>query len=262
MNICHYCINLLGTLKRLSYFFWKQDCIPRTNSYTVDKNDKPRTIVSFNIQGLFLFMNEAKCKKLLDTIETLDEDVLCLQEVFEDKLKKNIIERVSKKYPYYLLGNQTKKLGVGEDSGLLVLSKYKLKYKQEIILKDSVIPDCFSNKSILYFSVGDIHMSTTHLQSSNILSAEVIAEKQLRLICDKSPFDSFIITGDLNINDAESILNVKQTNEKPTWNEDRLDYILLKGYDDYEIKTSVLPIDIENVSDHYPLKGQIKEKFK
>ena len=68
--------------------------------------------------------------------------------------------------PYYLIGINDKKYIIGEDSGLLVLSKYKIQFK--VKLDELLMPDKLANKSIIYFTIGRLNMMTTHLQSNSV----------------------------------------------------------------------------------------------
>ena len=87
-----------------------------------------------------------------------------------------------------------------------------------------------------------------------------ISKKQLKLIKDKSPFDKFIITGDLNNENVNQIIGVKSNNFKSTCENKIIDYILPIGYD-IGIEADVINIDLKNTSDHYPVKANINELY-
>jgi len=256
MDLCNKVINFIFSLKRLIRFI-KYDPMSITNSPPCNLNDKPLSIVTWNLQGLFLYMNNQKVKNIIHELLCLDQDILCLQEVFEDSLKSEIIHKLQKNYPYHLLGNCHKKYIIGEDSGLLVLSKYPIEFVKEIVLGESVMPDKLSNKSILYFKVGNLNLVTTHLQSSNMVPGGDIARDQIKLIVKESPFESYIITGDLNSDDACIHIDQPKNNTCVTWENEVLDYIIPINYPTMRLTTKVYDIDITNISDHKALIGKI-----
>ena len=131
------------------------------NCYYNNQNKIPKSIISWNIQELFLYSNTKKINNILNYLDSFDADVICLQEAFEDKTKEFIILYLKKKYPYHLLGYQVKKYVVGEDSGLLVLSKYPINFIDEIKLKNLIFPDCLANKTVLFFEVGYLFCNNT-----------------------------------------------------------------------------------------------------
>ena len=113
-------------------------------------------IISWNIaclpKQLNIFRNPNKMiKNILTKIKCLNADVICLQEVFENSLKEKIINELSDNQPYYLLGDTYKRYLVGEDSGLMVLSKYPIEFVKEQVLEEYNFPDRMANKTILYF---------------------------------------------------------------------------------------------------------------
>ena len=253
-------INYICLLGRIFRCCKKETFIPLTNCGYNRLDHKPRTILTWNIQGLFVYMNQPKIDNIIKHLQSFGmSDIICLQEVFEDSLKDTILHKLKDNFPYYLLGNINKRYIVGEDSGLMVVSKYPIEFVKEVILDDYFLPDRMANKSVLYFKVGDLNLVTTHLQSDNIFSNSDISLKQLQLIKDRSPFNKFIITGDLNNQLAYSHLNLEKNNSIPTWKDETLDYIMPYNYKTMKvISTSVSKIDLDNVSDHFPLWCKIE----
>jgi len=243
---------ILRVLFRIFHYFYHQRKL-KCNSLNCDKLNQVNSIVSWNLQGLFCYLYQLKIDNIIKELQLINSDVFCLQEVFEDELKETIIKRLSHTHPYYLHGRTDKKYYVGEDSGLLVLSKYKINFVKEVVLPSVINSDKFANKSILYFQIGDLNFSTTHLQSSN----ERISEEHLQLILQESPFTDYIITGDLNHNEAENILNIPNNNQKRTCETNEiLDYILPVNLK-HSVSNNVLDIDIFDVSDHWPIQSII-----
>ena len=161
---------------------------------------------------------------------------------------ERIIKELSYIYPYYLLGDTNKKYILGEDSGLLVLSKYNMEFIKEIKLTDLIFPDILSSKCILYFKIGDLNICTTHLQSES----EIISKKQLNNLSSQSPFNKFILIGDLNHTKAYEIMNCSKNNNINTNDNKIVDYIL--NINDKKINPYVIRMNIINTSDHYPIK--------
>jgi len=213
----------------------------------------PKTIISWNIQELFLFRNTNKLNNVIKYLLTLNVDVICLQEVFEDQSKDIIIKMLSKNYPYYLLTNTTKKYILGEDSGLLVLSKIPINFNNEVFLEGLLFPDSFSNKTIMYFSIGKINFGTTHLQSSY----SNVSQLQLQKLIETAPFKKFILVGDLNNNNVCKLTGTKQTNYNFTCENEIIDYIIPIGYKNIKIDVTVKNIDLLNTSDHFPIEGRL-----
>jgi endonuclease/exonuclease/phosphatase family metal-dependent hydrolase len=248
------CYYILRSLKRLFECCcngpWHN--YPKCNSFNCNPDDHVTSIISWNIQGLFYYLYDKKINNVICQLQTFDSDVICLQEVFEDDFKKMIIKKLSDKYPYYLLGNTDKKYCIGEDSGLLVLSKYKISFVSELILPKMICPDRLSKRTILYFQIGDVNLSTTHLQSYN----ERISEEHIHLILQRSPFKEYILTGDLNHNQADEIIGVRNNNQTRTVIGEILDYILPIQFK-YTLTNEVIDMDITDISDHWPIRSYI-----
>jgi len=237
----------------------KPKFIPLTNNGFCNPFNQPKSIVTWNIQGLFYFMYKKKQDNIIRELHNFDQDIICLQEVFEDSLKELIIHELKDKYPYYLLGNVDKRYIVGDDSGLLVLSKFKIEFMKELVLDEYVLPDRLSNKSIMYFKVGNLNLVTCHLQSNNMYDNNDISCRQIKMIREESPFDSYIVTGDLNHNEAYLLLDQFKNNYDRTWGKTEiLDYIVPVNYSTMNIKTQVSDMDITDITDHYPLMCTIE----
>lgn len=209
----------------------------------------PKSMVSWNIQGIIFFTNQSKIRHIINKLKEIDADIICLQEVFEDSIKDEIVSELSSIYPYYLLGDTTKKYILCEDSGLLILSKMNIVFEKEIHLEGCKRFDRFSNKSMVYFKVGEYNFVTTHLQSSN----NNITSIQLQDIINKSPFQNFIIVGDLNHPDAHSIINTENNNKENTYKNSILDYIIPIQYNNIQLDIKVLNFDISQMTDHLPI---------
>lgn len=232
-----------------------QKTIKQTNcNMTQLSKYNPTSILSWNIQSMIFFTTPLKVRNIIKQIENFNCDVVCLQEACEDSIKLEIINELKYKYPYYLIGKNDKKFLIGEDSGLLILSKYNINFIKEIEFHDNVCPDIMAQKTVVYFTIGDYNFSNAHIHSNNL----TISEKHLRESVYKSPFKEYIMVGDLNHPVADDIVNVENNNKEPTWENDILDYILPIGYKNKTFDVSVIKMDLNNITDHLPIKCEIK----
>ena len=216
---------------------------------------KINTICTWNVQELFYYTNDTKLNSVIKYIRTCPAELICLQEVFEITSLNKIIKDqiISEKYPYFVTGNMRSKYIFGENSGILVFSKYPITVQQWSPLDYMNFPDSFASKGVLYFSIGNKNFATTHLQSED----EEIAAYQLKNIIKNSPFTNFILLGDLNHRFAHKICNKSINNHTKTHISGRiLDYII--PFCDEHLTIEVNPIDF-TISDHCPLIGTIIE---
>lgn len=238
------------------FFYERCKKIPKSNSNGIIHTNNPKKLVTWNLQALFYFLFPNKLENIISELKTIETDLLCFQEVFEYKYKKKIIEELNQIYPYYLFGNLKRKYCICEDSGLLILSKYDIRFVKEVYLPNMISCDNLSKRTILYFTIGEINFAVSHLQSSN----EESAEKHLEYLLDECPFENFIILGDLNHNSAEKIVGIKKNNFVNTWNNEILDYILPVNMENYNLDVKTLLNDITYITDHQPVGGEMKEK--
>ena len=221
-----------------------------------ERGPKIRKVCSWNIQELFVYHSSLKLTNILYHINCLDAEVLCLQEVFEPAIIRAIIHNktIRDKYPYFLSGDMKNKYIIGENSGLFVLSQFPIRFIDFKYLPHAICPDNFATKGVLYFCVGNLSFALTHLQSGS----PNIAQRQLQFVMDQSPFKkNFIVLGDFNLTNANILLDVERNNTVITHNSQRIiDYILPISCS-FHINNDVLQIDLDNVSDHYPIIGTI-----
>jgi endonuclease/exonuclease/phosphatase family metal-dependent hydrolase len=216
----------------------------------------PRKLLTWNIQELFVYSNKQKLNNVIRYLSGSNVDVICLQEAFEPDSIRAIINNpiIEYKFPYYLTGDMHSQYLIGENSGLLILSKFPISFQSFFVFNNCMFCDAFSTKGILYFKIGDINFACTHLQSDQTK----IAEQQLKLITQHAPYNHNLITlGDFNHTRANSILNVSKNNYSITHDSGRiLDYILPLS-SDINVSVNVDPINITNTSDHLPLIAEI-----
>lgn len=251
--------NILGTIFRLLRIvtFWNYlDDWVQLNSLTdadADEDADDLNIVTWNIQELFLYKSARKQKLVIDKLKEFssDTDIICLQEVFCDDMKKTIIATLKESHSFWVTGNMRKKYLFGEDSGLLVMSKYPITF-HKITDFDKMCTgmDTFANKGVLYFQVGSHYFATTHLQSN----CKKITETQWNMIYDQMPIEfrdeDMIIIGDIN----ESLQG--NSNMIATHENEVIDVIYSKKN---PITNVTIPVPLE-ISDHNPVKATIIKK--
>jgi endonuclease/exonuclease/phosphatase family metal-dependent hydrolase len=220
---------------------------------------KIKTVMSWNIQELFWHCYGGnKISNIIKYLISASKcDVICLQEVFELSAINSIIDNrhIQKNFPFFLTGTMRNSFLVGENSGLLILSKYPIKFKQFVPFHKSAWPDILASKGALYFSVGNTNFITTHLQSGNY----GIASEQLHNILNQTPFLSkTILLGDLNIENHQSITNTFRNNTNYTHESKQvLDHVISIN-NDIKLDVNIDYFEMNRCSDHYPIIANLK----
>lgn len=213
-----------------------------------------KSITSWNIQELFWHCyNGEKINNILNYILSSQSDIICIQEAFEIPTLDAIIfnESIKCKYPYFLTGSLANRFIIGENSGLIVLSKYPIIFKQFTPFRKTSWPDAFASKGALYFSIGGLNFVNTHLQSDN----NIIACIQLNNILSDSLFtDKTFLIGDLNLKFPQIFTSTSVNNTKITHKDTNeiLDHII-NTTRDINFTVEVDDFNINQYSDHYPL---------
>ena len=230
-------------------------CISRYNELQHDKSIKK--IITWNVQELWWYCYKGnKINNIINYIVNSDADVICLQEVFEPRSIWKIVNNnaVFSKYPHFLTGNMRNRFFIGENSGILVLSKKPIIFHQFTPFLYSKCPDSYASKGALYFSIDEYNFITTHLQSER----PTLAASQLEYILRKSPFNNkTILLGDLNFENPFSLLNQAPNNIFHTHNSNRMLDHIISVNKDIDLTTFVDHINLKNVSDHFPVHGEI-----
>jgi endonuclease/exonuclease/phosphatase family metal-dependent hydrolase len=69
-----------------------------------DKMDKQLTILTFNTQGMAIHLSKDKKLEMLNHINSLDADIVCLQEVLvhkdENRFTLSMLREAMDQYPY------------------------------------------------------------------------------------------------------------------------------------------------------------------
>ena len=201
-----YFVNLINVIVNLFFALFRINRFSNFNHYLKDEfmsssqvnysSAKIRKIITWNVNGIFLYLNNEKLKRIIKTIHNLDADLICLQECFDNSIKNTIVNNLNFQYPYFISGSLKKRFVVGEDSGLLVLSKLPIEHvKFYSYNKSSGLDGWFSNKGVLYFRVDGMNFANTHTQSEDLCYCDIdyknnpsITKKQIKELLHQSPF--------------------------------------------------------------------------
>ena len=170
LNFVNITMNLFSVLFRVNRFsnfgyYLKDEFMSSTEiNYS---SAKLRKIITWNVNGIFIYINNEKLKRIIKIINNLDADLICLQECFDNTIKDSIINNLKFQYPYFISGSLKKRFVVGEDSGLLVLSKLPIEHVKFHSFKYSCgLDGWFSNKGVLYFRVDGKTFANTHRKTT------------------------------------------------------------------------------------------------
>jgi len=250
---------LYGTWCKMFVPIDKQPPINHQQTNKSIENNEIR-IVSYNIKALFPFYNKRRIKDLANYIETLfverKTDIVCLQEAFELDFYNQLYAMCAKNRLNIVHPPLERSFVVGENSGLVTISRYSVTYDKFVRYDRGAGLCWFANKGAHYMTVGigsnkSLPLVNTHLQSDN----ETIAINQFGKLIDNT--NGALIVGDLNMGYdtvRKKLDNVKCVNSEKvvTFPEykDQLDYFLLYNLE-LDCGFSVLS-DVE-LSDHYPI---------
>ena len=246
------------------------------NIYSQNKNNDILNILSYNIDNLFVHYDFLKNKRLLNDLENIffrkDIDIICLQEVWNTNFKKKLISIAQKNNWNYAIPSNKKKYFIGENSGLVIFSKYTISEQRIHIYKNSKGACSLSNKSAQYVKIQlntnkEINVINTHLQSSHLNHYQDFRKttiKQLEELISNSPYKNSLVVGDINldydflkknINNKFNFFNNYSKIITFPFTNDHLDHFLYFGDEyNYNIKCNIL--DIHN-SDHTPILASI-----
>jgi endonuclease/exonuclease/phosphatase family metal-dependent hydrolase len=246
------------------------------NIYSQNKNDNVLNILSYNIDNLFVHYDFLKNKRLLNDLKNIffrkDIDIICLQEVWNTNFKNKLIIFARQNNWNYAVPYNKKKYFIGENSGLIIFSKYTISEQKIHIYKNSKGTCSLSNKSAQYVKIQlninrEINIINTHLQSSHLSHYQDFRKttiKQLEELINNSPYKNSLVVGDINLdydflkknlnNQFNFLNNYSKIITFPLTN-DHLDHFLYFGNEyNYDINCSVL--NIHN-SDHIPVLASI-----
>lgn len=240
-------------------------------------------ILSWNIACLpnycNIFSNPIdRIPRILSIIEKHDADIICLQEVFDKKIRKIIIEYFKDKYNYYYTVNYSPFL----NDGLLTMTRYEMINKKNYVFEYTCGEDYLVYKGFHFIIVrygndeenkdNFISIINTHMNADPLVKIKddpkLVRTEQLKKIIQtikENKINKNLFCGDTNIK-FENVnrlffLNTLKIYNKhmntniekiKTFENDQLDYIIYYGsvkLNKYEIQSEI----IVNESDHHLL---------
>jgi endonuclease/exonuclease/phosphatase family metal-dependent hydrolase len=155
-----------------------------------------------------------RIEKMGQRLLELDADIICLQEVFEDKASEELFQKLKDKYAYFYFNIGAKNFGFSTEtsllgSGLFVASKIALHNPHFVPFQDSSyqVNRGYFDFSIMQGSKEMAHIYNTHLEAFAGQQAEEYRKKQLVHIIESMHESinnslektSYVLCGDLNI---------------------------------------------------------------
>ena len=152
---------------------------------TKNDNDKNKklNIVSYNICALPYYINilgnpNNRIDAIIKFIKNINADIFCLQEVFDNSIRKKIINACKSTYEIYYSGKSS---FYKMNSGLLTLSKFPIIYRKSVPFYNLSGEDYLSNKGVDYITVSlnkvgyptKITVLNTHLNADAFFSLRV-----------------------------------------------------------------------------------------
>lgn len=205
-------------------------CLLLNPTIQAEEAGSPPKIMSYNAYmlddhlGIFIGgTNPNKRAKLLAESTIFDNtDILVFNEIFDNEASGLLIDELTKKFPYSTPVLGRTKYGWDstegwrstslDDGGVVILSKYPIDYKAQVIFDEGCGADWLSQKGFIHAVInknGDrYNILGTHVQaddSSCQTSPSVVRHSQFSQIdkyisgTDRSFDEMFIVAGDLNV---------------------------------------------------------------
>lgn len=171
--------------------------------------DNGVSILTFNCQLLLWHTDTERARKIALQIIEEGPHIVCLQEVFDDEARAAIADGLKDEYPYYVSRAGFKAAcGLGEDSGLMIFSKFPIEKVKFVLFYNCVcgLSDSVASKGAVRADIridGKIvRVINTHLYASYMAVEERI--EQLECIADyiddtDTDVHGIVLCGDLNI---------------------------------------------------------------
>ncbi len=167
-------------------------------------------IIAYNAllqQGPLGFLNYKHYRKKFLLEKIIQNDIIGLTEVSDKKIIKNYLKKTSKSHPYFYKSKNAKGL-FKNNGGLLILSKFPIIQKKQIIFKSATGFDHLVQKGALFvrLKVSTDHfidVVLTHMQAHKKNKHIKVRKNQLReisqLIQENNKKNPLILMGDFNI---------------------------------------------------------------
>jgi endonuclease/exonuclease/phosphatase family metal-dependent hydrolase len=156
----------------------------------------------------FRKMQSERTEWIIEHIENSDYDIILLQECFDNRFIDAAQDRLANKYPHSILPDRPHWYKLS--NGLMILSKYRLEKKENIVFKKLSQADIFAAKGAVlakvHIDTQSLYIINTHLQADYESNRyQDLRRKQLQHIKKEliePHIDSnakLLVAGDLNI---------------------------------------------------------------
>lgn len=155
-------------------------------------------VLSFNIWDLPLFFvknRKQRFEGLLNYLDEMDADIICLQEAFDVNHRERLIEKFKDRYEHAGDGDFRKLLFLkvfDKTGGLMILSKFPIKFKRFVPysrLFNSAVGEVFARKGFLEVMLqtpkGDLRVINTHLHEETPFFDKSVRLAQIKKILDQ-----------------------------------------------------------------------------
>lgn len=144
--------------------------------------------------------NLERIELIAESLKNSSNDVLCFQEVFSNRAKGILIEKLKKQYPFYATTNHGLSLSK-INSGLIIFSKYSIISQSQKIYKHKFGIDAMARKGALQICIEHegkrFNIINTHLQNCGNSKLKFLQISELKsLLSDRY---TNIVAGDFNI---------------------------------------------------------------
>ncbi|GAA4650501.1 hypothetical protein GCM10023116_27840 [Kistimonas scapharcae] len=175
---------------------------------TVQSSDKLK-VLSYNtwilLPGLIAKKSAERLDAMLDIVSGYD--VIVFQELFDNSLRQNFINRLDEEYPYFTrIVDETGKM---EDGGIFIASRWPIEAEDQTVYDRCINDGCLAAKGAVYAKVNKMgnsyHLFGTHTHAyTGTEDIAVRAEhlQQLRDFIDSQNIptsEPVLIAGDLNV---------------------------------------------------------------
>lgn len=188
-------------------------------THTLHSQETEAILVSWNIQmlpnGPTVFSKSLQKKQrirlpwIVEHCNDADYDIIVFQEVFDIEIKRKLKRQLKKVYPYHI--STKTKFGRLTSNGILIASKFPIKYVDHVIYKKSVTKDAWAAKGCTLIEAERngvvFQVAGTHLQSGNSEDAVAhrhsqYAEINTLLESNKKENTPVLVVGDMNTRKA------------------------------------------------------------
>jgi endonuclease/exonuclease/phosphatase family metal-dependent hydrolase len=161
--------------------------------------------------------NAERAPLIAEHLKPFNADVIVFQEAFDDSARTRLLRELASEYPYQtrvLNQHATAPEGPWVNGGVVIVSKWPIRYETDLLYSACTLPDCLGAKGVKYALIEKdgkpYHMFGTHTNSKNGESDKRARKMQLeqmyRFVIEQVRFFTYaagrpiLMAGDFNIN--------------------------------------------------------------